>query len=131
MKEANIVLAKKENLPAPGTTGNGSRVLRVILNTNLGNGHDGLKKIAAKVAGIGIEKLQAGEYLVFINSARDKMKVYASGNIIAYLRLPRGQILNLATIQEIPRVFRGDGQIDYPAALKSALLQAFEGKRKR
>lgn len=105
-----------------------SKVLQCFLNADLRCGHEGLSALA-KQSGIDITKLQPGQYVLFINSSKDKLKLYASNNVVAYLKLSTGQRLNMATIQLIPKAFQGTGRIDYDKALKEVLLTALARKR--
>lgn len=93
-------------------------ILRVFINADLRAGHDGLSKLA-KDNGLNTQQIEPGSFLVFINTAKDKLKVYASNQVIAYLRLPKGKI-NMNTIRELPRVFNGS-RINYSEALKIAV----------
>lgn len=96
-----------------------SRLLRVFLNADMRNGHDGLKQLA-KTEKLDLAKLEPGEYVLFLNSARDRLKLFATDNIFAYLKLDRGRI-DLRTLSKIPRAFSGSGKIDYDATLKEVL----------
>lgn len=95
-------------------------ILRCFVNADLRNGHQGLATLA-KQERINVDELAPGQYLVFINTARNKMKVYTANSIVAYLRLNRGHI-DLATISKIPQSFQG-GDIHYDEALKSRLTE--------
>lgn len=103
-------------------------ILRCFVNADLRNGHQGLAAMAKKDR-ISVDQLEAGQYLVFINTAKNKMKVYTANNIVAYLRLNRGRI-DLATISKIPQSFQG-GDIHYDDALKSRLLETLEIKSRQ
>lgn len=100
-------------------------ILRCFVNADLRNGHMGLSQMA-KQDRIQVEKLEPGQYLVFINTAKNKMKVYTANNIVAYLRLSRGRI-DLSTISKIPQSFQG-GDIHYDEALKTRLLETLQVK---
>lgn len=103
-------------------------ILRCFVNVNMAQGHDGLASLAKKYE-IDVKKLSPGEYVVFINSARDRVKVYAASNVIAYQRLPHGR-LDLRAIAEIPRVFKASGKISYDDALKEFLVKALAKRAK-
>jgi hypothetical protein len=105
-----------------------SEIVQCFLNADMRNGHDGLAQLAKKHE-LNVLKLEPGQYIVFVNSARDRVKVYAASNVIAYLKLARGKI-DMNTIQEIPKAFRGTGRIDYDAALKEALTKSMARKGK-
>lgn len=119
------VLTRREPQKIPSPIG---RVLQCFLNADLRCGHEGLATLA-KQNGIDITQLQPGQYVLFINSHKDKLKLYASNNVVAYLKLSTGQRLNMATIQLIPKAFRGTGTIDYDKALREVLLTALARKR--
>lgn len=95
-------------------------------DTNLRCGHDGLAEIARKSKHkITVETLLPGEYLIFTNRARTALKMYACGNVIAHLKMPKGQKLNMETIQYIPCFFNGT-KIDYNGALAAAMKKQFD-----
>lgn len=102
-------------------------ILQCFLNVDMRNAHDGLSVIAKK-NGIDPEKIEPGSFIVFINSARTKLKVYASDQVVAYLRLESGRKLNMNVIRELPRVFNGRS-IKYDEALKSVVESAISKKQ--
>lgn len=63
----------------------------MFLNMDLRNGHEGLTAIAKKNK-VDIKTLESGEYIIFINSEMNRLKLYAQNDVIAYLKLPRGKI---------------------------------------
>lgn len=108
------------------------RILQVFLNTNLGNGEEGLKRIVRKyaVSTTSLAAMEPGEYLVFINRRQDKVKILvATDNVknamrpflVAYIRLPVGQRVSLTTIKYFPQAFTAGKHIDYDKALKLAV----------
>lgn len=103
-------------------------ILRVFLNVDMRNGHDGLSK-TAKENGIKTSDIEAGSYVIFINASSNKLKMYAAGEVIAYLRLPAGRKINMDVIRELPRVFDGR-RINYQEALKTAVEAALVRKGK-
>lgn len=105
-----------------------SRVIQCYLNSDLRNGHEGLTALAKK-NGIHTGKLEAGQYVVFINSRKDRLKLYAANNVVAYLKLEDGRKIDLNTIRLIPQVFNGSGKIDYDRALRETLETALRLKR--
>lgn len=106
-----------------------SRVVQVFLGTDLRCTHLGLALIA-KQHKINVEKLEPGEYVLFLNNDKNKLKLYAANHIVAYLRLPDNQKLDMKTIQLIPRAFQGSGRIDYDKALKQVLEEALAKKQR-
>jgi len=95
------------------------KIVRYFPNSDLRGQHKGLAEIA-KANRIDVNKLAPGEYLIFVNNARDKLKMYAAGNVIAYLRMPQGRRIDLRVIQYLPRFFTG-GKINYTAALTKSI----------
>ncbi len=98
------------------------RVVQVFMNADLRNGHEGLAKMAKEFK-IDVEKLNPGEFVIFINAHKDRLKLYAANHVIAYLKAPKGGRLDLRTIQLIPETFMAKGKIDYDADLKRVLLE--------
>lgn len=97
-----------------------NQIIRVFFDTHLGNGHDGLAKLASKEK-IDVKNLNVGEYVVFINRDKSAFKLYATSFTVAHLRLPKGKI-DLNTIAKIPTFFNGH-EINYNKALKATLLE--------
>lgn len=93
------------------------RIIRYFPDTDLRSGHDGLAKIAREKK-IDVRSLGAGEYLVFTNSAKNKVKVFTGGNVIAYLKSKTK--IDMRTIALIPKYFNG-GEIRYDQALEKVL----------
>jgi hypothetical protein len=83
------------------------------------NGHDGLAELAKK-ENIDVKKISRGEFVVFVNSAKDRVKVYAASNVIAYMKSSKGQKIDLRVIREIPRAFNGGG-ISYDETIEKML----------
>jgi hypothetical protein len=83
-------------------------LIRYIARVYLGYGHDGLRKVA-KDHGIDIDRLDQGEFVAFANNAQTAVKVFAPGNIVAYLKMPGERKLTPEIIASIPTMFNGDG----------------------
>lgn len=92
------------------------QVIQCFLKSDLRCGHDGLAALAKK-DGIRVKDLVPGQYVVFINARQDRMKLYATNQVVAYIK-PEGGRIDLNTVREIPRVFLASGKIDYEAALR-------------
>jgi hypothetical protein len=110
---------------------NQGRLLQVFLNQDLRHGHDGLAQIAKDTSQLDVQKLLPGQYLVFVNSAMDRIKLYASGNVVAYQVLPKGQKVDIRAIKQIPRVFQSTGKLDYDKALETTVQDYFTHKYPR
>jgi hypothetical protein len=108
----------------------GARVLTLIDNVPMGNGHHGLAEIARKVAKIKVEELGSGEVIMFLNRAKDKLKIVGSrGVVLGYLKMPKGQRIMLEAIQYIPQTFGSSGALNYDKALEKALVQRLQRER--
>lgn len=105
-----------------------AKALRIFLNTDMRCAHEGLSKLAADNK-IKVETLEPGEYLIFINTAKNRIKLYACNNIVAYYRSKNGQI-DLKTIAKIPQAFKGSGKIDYDASLREVIEEHLTRKGK-
>ena len=106
------------------------RFALVLDNVNMGLGHDGLTALAMKL-GIDPSKLQAAELILYINRAKDKIKILGKeGKVLGYLRFPKGKRISTEAIQFIPQTFSDSGEINYDAALKEALGKILGGESK-
>ncbi len=104
------------------------RLLRVVDNVHMGLGHEGLIKLARRLS-VPTE-LGQGELLMFLNRAKDKLKILGSeGRVVAYLKMPRGERIRLEALQYIPRTFSVTGRIDYNDALRQSLLNIMGSTR--
>lgn len=116
------ILAKKVNA-AYNSLNIKNRVIRYFPETNLQNGHDGLKKLAKK-EGLDLTDLGPGQFVIFVNKRKNALKMFACGYLIAHLRLPDGERLNPETIQFIPKFFNGT-RIDYSGALREVMKKQY------
>lgn len=104
------------------------RITRVFLNVDIRNGHIGLAQLA-KEHRIDVNKLDNGEIVVFINTKRNKMKVYASNQVLAYVS--RDTRISLDAVKFIPLAFGARGRFDYDEALRLSVNEALaKGQRK-
>lgn len=107
----------------PSHTG---RLVQVFLNTTMICAHKGLTEICKK-HGIKVGELKNGEYVVFINTAQNRIKIYTSNNVIAYYKAPTGRI-DLQTIRRIPGCFTGSVDFAMDRALREVLEELFVKK---
>jgi hypothetical protein len=98
-------------------------LVRYYPDTDMRNGHDGLAEMARK-SGIKIDNLGAGEFLAFVNRARNKLKLYNGQELVAYLRLKDNRKIDPRVIQNLPRYFDGT-KINYDAAMRDSLMKYF------
>lgn len=80
-----------------------SGVLRVFLESDMRNGHAGLREIAKK-AGFSVDKLSRGEFFVFLNKRRDKVKIFAADQVLVYKHF--GGEITPKALSEIPKIFK-------------------------
>lgn len=106
-----------------------NRVLQIFLNADLRCSHDGLREIAKK-GGLDVKDLQPGQYIVFLNCAKNRLKLYAAGNVVAYMKQPDGGRIDIRMIAELPRAFNGTS-INYETAIKEALAKVFARRGKK
>lgn len=105
-----------------------SRILRVVFNTDLRNNHDGLTTIAKRLK-IDTSKLKPGEFVVFINTAKTALKLFAAGQVVAHFRMPSYRKMDMRIIGLIPRFFNGR-ELKYDDALKDLLTTKWQEKNK-
>lgn len=98
-----------------------SKIVRCFFDTHMGLAHDGLREVA-KRQHLDLDKLAEGEFVVFINTSKDRLKVFATRNTFAYWRATKGVKLDLNVIREIPSIFTGKVIGSYDNALEQALL---------
>lgn len=107
-----------------------ARALRVFLNSDLRCGHEGLAATAKKEK-INVSNIEPGEFVIFINAEKNKIKLYAANNVVAYLKLPDGGRVDMKTIAKIPMAFKATGRIDYDGILRETIMSELAYKRRR
>lgn len=91
---------------------------------HMGIGHDGLKYLLIKNK---IKDLNHDELVLFLNRARDKLKVLSgSGIVLAYVKMPQGRRLPVDALQYIPQAFAEKGTLDIEAAISASVTKRFE-----
>lgn len=106
-----------------------SKVVRCFFDTHMGLAHDGLREVARKYGGLDLDQLSHGEFVVFINTSKDRLKIFAAGNTFAYWRAHKGSKLELSTIRQIPRIFTGQQIGEYDKALEAALVHKLASRK--
>lgn len=104
---------------------NTPRLLRVILNADLRNGHEGLAEVA-KDHKLSISKLMPGEFILFLNTDRTKAKLYGAEGVLSYVRSPSGR-LNMQVLSRFSHAFLA-GKIGYDDGLKTVLREQLSKK---
>jgi hypothetical protein len=92
-------------------------------NADMRCGHDGLQKMA-QTRNIDLENLWPGQLVVFVNTKQDRVKVFTTGHMFSYLKMPSGQRINPGVISLIPKFYSG-GRIQYDKALKQVFKKQF------
>lgn len=95
------------------------KILRFFKDVDLRCSHEGLT-IVAKKHHVDPTKLAPGEFLVFANSAQNKLKIYAPGNVLCYVRSPGYGRIDMNIVRLIPRFFNGT-EFRYDAAAREML----------
>lgn len=101
---------------------NRTKIVLLIDNVHMGLGHEGLAALARKF-NKNPDTLQDGDLLMFLNRAKDKLKVMGPGaKVLGYLKMPKGRKIAMEAIQYIPQTFGASG-FNYEAALERHLEQ--------
>ncbi len=119
-EKPNLVARKKHFNKEEG-------IIQVFMNVDMRNMHEGLAEIASK-NGINVQELKLGQFVVFINAMKTRVKIFAANDVVAYQRSRSGKI-QMETIQRIPESF-GAGGFDYDSALRAVLTKLLT-KQKR
>lgn len=97
--------------------------VNIFLGADLRLGHDGLRKLA-KSKNVLLSELNRDEAVIFINSARDKIKSYSWNGVVSYMRSKEtNRPIDLMALDYLVKTFNPSGQMNYPAALRLALLK--------
>jgi hypothetical protein len=107
---------------------NNARILRVFINCDMRNSFNGLRKLAAKHE-VKVNALKEGDFVIFINTARTKLKALGSGDVLCYVA--KDHKISLDAIQYIPAAFKAKRKFDYPEALRIAVEKALKGKERK
>lgn len=98
-----------------------TKVIRFFPETDLRSMHLGLRKVAMK-HGIDVWALNPGEFVVFANTKQTGLKIFAPGNVIAYVKSPDDKKIDLRVIALIPRYFNGS-KFHYEGALREMITK--------
>lgn len=121
-RNANVVVSSERSVKrALLMSVRSGRLLQVISNVDMRNGVEGLRAIALKEGKINVAELRPGQYVVFINADKKRVKVFAAFGIVAQWNAPAGEKVDLSTIQRIPRAFMSRGGMTYDDTLKETL----------
>lgn len=107
-----------------------SRVIQCFFDVDMRCLHEGLAALA-RAREVDVDRLEPGEFVLFLNAKKDRLKLYAPRHVLGYYRARTGERINLNTIPFIPQAFGATGRIDYDAALKKALEAQFARKGRK
>lgn len=106
------------------------RVIQIFFKADLRCQHDGLAQIA-KLKGVDVTKIKPGEFVVFVNAAKNRLKLFAANGVVAAWRARAGQEINMLAIAEIPAAFAATGELKYSDALKAAIEKQLAKKEEK
>lgn len=105
-----------------------ARIIAAIDNVHMGLSHDGLTLLAKKFK-VDARTLGQHELVIFINRARNKLKILGGGGkVIAYTRSEKSRKLPLDAIQYIAQIFNEKGHIDIDAAIERHVTKALQDR---
>lgn len=95
-----------------------NKLVKYVPDADLRLGYEGLSEIEK------LSHLGKGEFIAFVNRARNKIKLATGGDMLAYLRLPTGQRIDPRVIKLLPEYFDGT-QIQYDKAMEKTFRKSF------
>lgn len=95
-----------------------NHLVRYVADADLRLGYTGLSKL------VSLKNLGPGDFVAFVNSRQDKIKLCAKNDTLAYLRLPPGKKIDPRVIKFLPGTFNGT-EINYDAAMEKVLRSKF------
>lgn len=98
-----------------------NKLVRYFPDADLRQGYDGLYK-AAKKEGVNMLELPKGHFVAFVNRHKNKVKLCAQNDVLAYLRSKSK--IDPRVIRHLPEYFDG-GTIDYDKAVEKMLRTSF------
>lgn len=98
------------------------RIVRFITGIHMALSHKGLRKICKNFK---VGDLEAGEFVVFMNTACTAFKMLAPNNVLVYYRHPKEHRIDPRVIELIPNVFNGR-ELDMERATKMAIEIEFQ-----
>lgn len=101
-----------------------SRVVQIIVNSDMRTWLKGLTKTMHS-EGIDPATLEPGQYVIFINNAKTKMKFFCANGVIAYLNNDTKPITR-AHLSAVPAAFKG-ADLSFGEALEAELGNLLEG----
>lgn len=103
--------------------------IKIFKNVSMIYQHDGLAKLAASKK-VKLDGLEPGEHILFVNGARDRIKMYSANKVLSYYRAEKNTRINLEMIEYIPQCFGAKG-MDWEAANKMAVAKMLATQEKK
>lgn len=102
------------------------KIIRVFLDTNMACQHNGLRALAEKNH-VKLGALENREHVIFVNKARNRVKLYSANGVISYLWKEKGR-LDMNALVKIPETFHGGG-FNMDKAIKATLVKRLEAPK--
>lgn len=130
-KIPKAILAKPD---ARGVIDPGGRLVQVILDTDLRNGHDGLLELGRK-NGVNWAAMRPGQYVAFINRQLDRFILLGvspsrRGAVVVYYKSYSGRV-DREEMQSIPQAFGIPAPLTMPDTASARLDEELAYKRAR
>lgn len=106
------------------------RIRQAFLDVSMNCQHRGLTKVA-KRGGVNVHDLKPGEFVLFVNARFDKMKLFATQNIIIYIAAPKGRKVSQKFLEELPKIFDTNATLNYDEALQPVLKKYLEPRSRK
>lgn len=106
------------NLPDFNKKLSDNRMLQIVFNADLRCSHLGLS-IVAKRLKLDTSDLKIGEFIVFVNTKKTMIKIFAAGNTVAHFK-NNDRPINMKILGMIPRFFNGK-ELKYDEALAEVI----------
>lgn len=106
-----------------------NKIVRVFLDTNMACQHPGLRALALKHK-IRLEALKDKEHVIFVNKARNRVKLYSSNGVISYLWKEKGR-LDMMALAMIPETFTNEVGVGFTMdrAIEASLIKRLEASK--
>lgn len=98
-----------------------NKIIYYFPNADLRCAHDGLT-LQAKKQGKDPKALNPGEFIVFVNTRKNMIKIFAARNVLAHYK--QQGVIDLRILKHLPEVFNGSG-FNYSTALRKVLENDF------
>jgi hypothetical protein len=105
---------------------NEARIRQAFLDVPMYLSHEGLTQVAAD-AGIKVSELNNGDFLLFINSTWNRVKLLGPRGVILYIAAPGGHRISHTFLKSLPEIFNSTSKFAYDEAL-AVHLKRFLGE---